>query len=77
MERNEGQQQDALVDPYDINDYRSARTRHLLSLAQQYKRFDITDIYIILGVFLVGFAFAMVLSHWHKVKKEKLQELNK
>jgi len=28
-------------------------------------------------VFLVGFSFAIVITHWNKVKKEKLQELNK
>ena len=33
MERNENFGQYPIVDHYDLDDYRSARTRHLLSLA--------------------------------------------
>ncbi len=66
-----------VLDPYDIDDFKGpTRQRHLLSLAQQYKRYDLTDIYIILGVFLIGFVFAMLLSHYYKVKKEKIQQIN-
>ena len=42
----------------------------------QYRRFDLGDIYIILGVFLVGFLFAMVLSNYYKVKREKIEQIN-
>jgi hypothetical protein len=45
-------------------------------MAHQYKRFDLTDIYIILGVFLIGFVFAMVLSNYYKLRKEKIQQIN-
>jgi hypothetical protein len=48
----------------------------MLNMAHQYKRFDLTDIYIILGVFLIGFVFAMVLSNYYKLRKEKIQQIN-
>lgn len=35
-----------------------------------------TDIYIILGVFIVGFVFAMLLAQYYKVKKERIQQIN-
>eukprot|EP00347_Sterkiella_histriomuscorum_P022408 403338598 len=65
------------LDAYDIQDYRSPRAKELLNLAQQYKRFEVTDIYMIIGVFLIGFVFAFVLSNYYKLKKEKIQEINK
>lgn len=46
-------------------------------MAQQYRRFDITDIYMIIGVFIIGFVFAYVLSNYGKWKSQKIQEINK
>jgi hypothetical protein len=36
-----------------------------------------TDIYIILGVFVVGFVFALILSNYYKLRKAKIDEINK
>ena len=45
----------------------------MLKLAHQYRRFEMTDVYLIVGVFIIGFVFAMVLSNYYKLKKEKIQ----
>lgn len=36
-----------------------------------------TDIGVILGVFLVGFLFALFLSNYYKLRKEKIEEISK
>lgn len=43
----------------------------------QYKRFDIFDLVIIMGVFLIGFLFALMLSSYYRKKKEKIEEINR
>jgi hypothetical protein len=48
-----------------------------MRFVQQIKRFDLTDILLILGVFIVGFLFALILSNYYKMKKEKIDEISK
>lgn len=59
-------------DPYSFKDIPVPLSRDMLNLAQQYRRFDLTDIYIIVGVFIIGFVFAFILSSYWKLKKEKI-----
>ena len=33
--------------------------------------------YIIIGVFLVGFIFALIMSSYYKIRQEKIAEINK
>ena len=35
------------------------------------------DLVLILGVFFMGFAFALMLSNYYRVRKEKLEEINR
>jgi len=41
-----------------------------------YRRFDKSDILIILGVFLTGFFLAFTVTNYYRVKKEKLEQIN-
>lgn len=41
-----------------------------------YRRYDVSDIYLLLGVFLVGFVFCAVLSNFYKIKREKIEQIN-
>jgi hypothetical protein len=62
------------VDPYRFSD---PSTNKGMRFVQQIRRFDLTDILLILGVFIVGFMFALILANYYKVKKEKIDEISK
>lgn len=61
------------VDPYKFSD----PTSRNFKFTPQFKKFDIQDVYIILGVFIVGFIFALMLSNFYKVRKEKIDEISR
>lgn len=42
-----------------------------------YKRFEFSDTMIIFGVFFIGFIFSLVLQNYYRIKKEKIDEINK
>ncbi|CDW86271.1 UNKNOWN [Stylonychia lemnae] len=63
-------------DPYNLEHYRSPRANELLKLVQPYKKFEQTDMYMIAGVFLIGFVFALVLSNYYKAKNQKINQIN-
>ena len=41
------------------------------------KKFEMTDVYLMFGVFLVGFIFALVLASYYKIRQEKIEEINR
>ena len=41
-----------------------------------YKRFDLSDTYIILGVFLIGFVLALILANYYQVKRQKIDQIS-
>lgn len=61
------------IDPYRFNDPSGRSLKYTYPI----RKFELTDVYLILGVFVVGFVFALILSNYYKLRKEKIDEINR